>query len=74
MNRQNSNKDVIIAKLVGLKQKININFYYVPTHLTDNPLIFDPEQMSQWWKDGYEFAKTKIPENICQNPTANENS
>jgi NTE family protein len=70
MNRQNSNKDVIIAKLVGLKQKININFYYVPTHLTDNPLIFDPEQMTQWWKDGYEFAKTKVPENICQNPTA----
>ncbi|UQD56629.1 patatin-like phospholipase family protein [Flavobacterium sp. K5-23] len=70
MNRQNSNKDVIIAKLVGLKQEININFYYVPTHLTDNPLIFDSEQMTQWWKDGYEFAKTKKPVNFCQNPNA----
>lgn len=41
MNYQNSSKDIIIGKLIGLNKKVNINFYYTPTQLTDNPLIFD---------------------------------
>jgi len=48
MNYQNSSKDIIIGKLIGLNKKVNINFYYTPTQLTDNPLIFNPEQMKQW--------------------------
>jgi len=74
MNHQNSNKDVVIGKLAGLEQKININFYYTPYQLTENPLIFDPKQMTQWWKDGYEFAKSKKPVSFCQIPNANKNS
>lgn len=68
MNHQNSSKDVIIGKLVGLNQKININFYYTPNQLTENPLIFEPEQMTKWWKDGYEFAKSKNPVSFCHIP------
>lgn len=68
MNHQNSSKDVIIGKLVGLNQKININFYYTPNQLTENPLIFEPEQMTKWWKEGYEFAKSKNPVSFCHIP------
>jgi len=72
MNHQNSSKDIIIGKLVGLNQKININFYYTPHQLTENPLIFDPEQMTQWWKDGYEFAKSRNPVSFCHIPNLND--
>lgn len=46
MNRQNSTKDIVIGKLLSLNQKININFYYTPYQLTENPLVFDTEQMT----------------------------
>lgn len=65
MNNQNYSKDILLGKLIGMNNKININFYFTPHHLTDNPLIFNSEQMSQWWQDGYEFAKSKMPVNFC---------
>ena len=68
MNVQNSAKDIAIGKLVGLNRKIDINYYYTPYHLTDNPLLFDPEQMKQWWNEGYEFAKSRKPVNFCLVP------
>ncbi|MFD2917223.1 patatin-like phospholipase family protein [Psychroserpens luteus] len=72
MNHQNSAKDIIIGKLIGLNKKVNINFYYTPYQLTDNPLIFDAEQMTQWWKDGFEFAKSKNPISFCHIPNTND--
>ncbi len=71
MNHQNSAKDIIIGKLIGLNRKVNINFYYTPYRLTDNPLIFDAEQMTQWWKDGFEFAKSRNPVSFCHIPNIN---
>jgi predicted patatin/cPLA2 family phospholipase len=68
MNHQNSSKDIIIGKLIGLNKKVNINFYYTPYNLTDNPLIFDSEQMIKWWQEGYEFAKLKNPISYCHIP------
>lgn len=69
MLNTNNTKDIIIGKLIGLNKKIDINFYFTPDSLTDNPLIFDPEQMTQWWKDGYEYAKSRAPENYCHIPS-----
>ncbi|CAH8281881.1 putative patatin/cPLA2 family phospholipase [Mariniflexile fucanivorans] len=71
MNHQNSTKDIIIGKLIGLNRKVNINFYYTPYQLTDNPLIFDAEQMTQWWNDGFEFAKSRNPVSFCHIPNIN---
>jgi NTE family protein len=68
MNNQNYSKDIVIGKLVGMGKKVNINFYFTPRHLTENPLIFDSEQMTQWWKEGYEFAKSKKPVSFCTIP------
>lgn len=68
MNNQNFTKDIVIGKLVGMDKKININFYFTPRQLTENPLIFDTAQMTQWWKEGYEFAKSKMPVSFCTIP------
>ena len=68
MTIQNGSKDLIIGKLAGVSRKIDINFYYTPRHLTENPLFFNSEQMTKWWQEGYEFAKSKNPVHYCHIP------
>ncbi|PKH68997.1 patatin [Flavobacterium sp. ALD4] len=68
MTIQNGSKDLIIGKLAGVSRKIDINFYYTPRHLTENPLFFNSEQMTKWWQEGYEFAKSKNPVRYCHIP------
>lgn len=36
-----------------------INFYYTPTILTTNSLIFEEKSMKSWWQVGYQYAATK---------------
>jgi len=38
-------------------KELTINCYYTPYVLTENPLLFIPKQMTQWWTEGYEAAK-----------------
>jgi predicted patatin/cPLA2 family phospholipase len=64
MNSQNYTKDILLGKLVSSNHRVNINFYFTPRHLTDNPLVFDTEQMTKWWQEGYDFAKSKKPVNF----------
>jgi hypothetical protein len=47
MNIQNESKYTIIYKLAGLKKKIDINFYFAPRLSTNNPLFFNPKQMTK---------------------------
>ena len=41
------------ARFTGSK----IRLFHTPEELTDNSFIFDPEQMSGWWKMGYEYGQ-----------------
>ncbi len=52
-------QNIRIGKYVANNNDAIINFYYTPTILTTNSLIFDKEQMSQWWESGYLYAATK---------------
>ncbi len=52
-------QNIRIGKYVATHNNAVINFYYAPTVLTTNSLIFNKEKMTQWWKSGYEFAKHK---------------
>lgn len=52
-------QNIRIGKLVASHNNAIINFYYTPTVLTTNSLIFDKEKMKSWWQSGYEFAKIK---------------
>jgi predicted patatin/cPLA2 family phospholipase len=55
-------QNVRIGKYVASNQNAIINFYYTPTVLTTNSLIFEKEKMTMWWKSGFNFAKFKDEE------------
>jgi len=53
------NQNVRIGKFVAVNSDTIINFYYTPTVLTTNSLIFDKIKMESWWESGYSYAKFK---------------
>ena len=55
-------QNIRIGKFVANNRDAIINFYYTPSVLTTNSLIFDKEKMTQWWARGYEFARKKNQE------------
>ncbi|MBT8210458.1 MAG: patatin-like phospholipase family protein [Eudoraea sp.] len=55
-------QNIRIGKFVANNRDAIINFYYTPTVLTTNSLIFDKEKMTQWWAKGYDFAMKKNQE------------
>ncbi len=65
MLHQISQDDITIGKLHGTHKKVNLNFFHPPKSLTENSLIFDPEQMKKWWEEGYAYAKTHEPNCKC---------
>lgn len=52
-------QNIRIGKYVANHHDAIINFYYTPTVLTTNSLIFDKEKMTSWWESGFEFARSK---------------
>jgi predicted patatin/cPLA2 family phospholipase len=52
-------QNIKIGKYEAKFKNATINFYYTPTLLTTNSLIFKKEEMKKWWQSGYEYAKTK---------------
>ena len=56
------NQNIRIGKFVASHKDAIINFYYTPTILTTNSLIFNREQMTNWWEQGYNYAKRKDSE------------
>jgi predicted patatin/cPLA2 family phospholipase len=55
-------QNIKIGKYVATHNNAVINFYYAPTVLTTNSLIFDKEKMTDWWQRGYKFAQHKNQE------------
>ncbi len=51
-------QNIKIGKFVASNQEAIINFYYTPTVLTTNALIFNKEKMSKWWQSGFDFAQS----------------
>ena len=52
-------QNIRIGKFAAANKDVIINFYYTPTVLTTNSLIFNKEMMTQWWERGYQFAQQK---------------
>ncbi len=52
-------QNIRIGKFVASNKDVIINFYFTPTVLTINSLIFDQDKMKQCWKIGFEYAKRK---------------
>lgn len=55
-------QNIRIGKFVASTNNVIINFYYTPTVLTTNSLIFDKVKMTKWWEHGYQFAEQKNSE------------
>ncbi len=55
--------DIRLGKLASVQRNVKLNLFYTPSKLTENSLIFDKKLMAQWWKDGYNYAKTKNYDN-----------
>ena len=53
--------NIDLALYAGKDSKIKINYYYIPTQLTNNVLVFEPEQMTRWWEQGYHYAASVDP-------------
>lgn len=52
-------QNIRIGKFVASNQNAIINFYYTPTVLTTNSLIFEKEKMTKWWQSGLDYARYK---------------
>ena len=52
-------QNIRIGKYVANHNDAIINFYYTPTVLTTNSLIFDKEKMTSWWESGFNYAMSK---------------
>jgi len=55
-------QNIRIGKFAAVNKNVIINFYYTPTVLTTNSLIFDKVKMENWWESGHSFAKLKDDE------------
>ena len=55
-------QNIRIGKFVAANQEAIINFYYTPTVLTTNSLVFNKDKMTVWWQSGFDFAKYKNQE------------
>ncbi len=56
------NQNIRIGKFSAANKGTIINFYYTPTVLTTNSLIFDKKKMERWWESGFSFARYKNEE------------
>ncbi|WBL23275.1 patatin-like phospholipase family protein [Zunongwangia sp. HRR-M8] len=54
--------DVIEGKLAALNKNVKLNIFYTPTKLTENSLVFNKKLMTEWWKQGYDYAEKKVAE------------
>ncbi|HRV55662.1 MAG TPA: patatin-like phospholipase family protein [Mangrovimonas sp.] len=55
-------QNIRIGRFVASHNNAIINFYFTPTILTTNSLIFDKQMMLEWWQSGFDFAKYKNKE------------
>lgn len=58
MQRKIAKDNIDLSKLNSYGREVSVNIYYTPYMLTDNSLVFEKEQMLQWWDEGYINAKS----------------
>ncbi|MDH3650965.1 MAG: patatin-like phospholipase family protein [Saprospiraceae bacterium] len=53
-----------IGLLESMYHDIKVRYFHTPRVLTDNSLIFDPEQMDAWWEEGKKFASIRLQQPV----------
>ena len=54
--------DILIGRMEGINNHVDLHIYRPPEALTANSLIFEASQMKKWWKLGKQYAKENYPE------------
>ncbi|MEP1855098.1 patatin-like phospholipase family protein, partial [Nonlabens ulvanivorans] len=49
-------QNIAIGKFTANHHDTILNFYYTPTVLTTNSLIFNKSKMTNWWNSGFKYA------------------
>ncbi len=57
MQHQLARDDITVGMAESRYGGIKVRLIHTPDELTDNSFIFDPDQMSGWWKMGYEHGQ-----------------
>ena len=57
MQHQLSRDDISVSLAETRHSGTKIRLIHTPEELTDNSFIFDPDQMSNWWRMGYEHGE-----------------
>jgi len=53
--------DIRIGHLQSIyNDDIHVRFFFTPRVLTDYSFHFDPQQMRDWWQEGYEYAAERL--------------
>ena len=53
--------DIKVGHLESIyNEDIHVRFFFTPRILTDYSFYFDPEQMKQWWQEGYDYAAQRV--------------
>ena len=63
--------DIALGKLAAANKNVTLNFYYTPTKLTENSLIFNKKLMVEWWQQGFDYAKSKNEDEYAMNALKN---
>lgn len=53
-------QDISEGILAAKHNDVQLNLYYTPTKLTENSLVFNKKRMTEWWQQGFEYAKEKF--------------
>ncbi|WP_025145888.1 patatin-like phospholipase family protein [Pedobacter jeongneungensis] len=59
MLNQIANDDLIISKLQTANKNVKINFYFINRELTTHSFVFNKQEMTTWWQEGYDLFKAK---------------
>jgi len=55
--------DILIGHLFSIyDDNVKVNFFFTPRELTPYSFYFDKDQMTEWWEEGFEFAKKRCNE------------
>lgn len=53
--------DILIGHLQSIyNDDVHVRFFFTPRVLTEYSFHFDPAEMKEWWKEGYEYAKERV--------------
>lgn len=53
--------DIYIGHLQSIyDNRVKIRFHFTPRLLTEHSFVFNPQQMRDWWQEGFEFAKARM--------------